>query len=132
MSKGRQRAGGLACAFEALLAAIYEDQGYQEARQFALGFLEPELAAVLDGRLHRNAKSVLQELVQARMQQTPIYHLIEESGPDHAKSFTVEVRVGQRVLGRGHDRSKRGAEQAAAEAALHHLEAGHGDRVASG
>jgi ribonuclease-3 len=118
MSRGRQRSGGLACAFEALLAAIYEDQGYEVARTFALGFLEPELETVLEGRLHKNAKSSLQELVQARMQQTPTYHLIEESGPDHAKSFSVEVRVGPRILGRGHDRSKRGAEQAAAEAAL--------------
>lgn len=118
MSRGRQRSGGLACAFEALLAAIYEDQGYDSAQGFAMRFLEPELSSVLEGRLHKNAKSSLQELVQARMQQTPTYHLIDESGPDHAKSFTVEVRVGSRVLGRGHDRSKRGAEQAAAEAAL--------------
>lgn len=118
MSRGRQRAGGLACAFEALLAAIYRDQGYEVAQEFALRFIEPELRTVLEGRLHKNAKSVLQETVQARMQQTPTYHLLEESGPDHAKTFTVEVRVGTRILGRGHDRSKRGAEQAAAEAAL--------------
>jgi ribonuclease-3 len=59
--------------------------------------------------------------VQAQMQQTPSYHLIEESGPDHAKAFTIEVRIGDEVLGRGHDRSKRGAEQSAAEIALRHL-----------
>jgi ribonuclease-3 len=118
ISQGRQRPAGLACAFEALLGAIYIDQGYVAAREFALRFLEPELKSVLEGRLHKNAKSVLQELVQARMQQTPTYHLIQETGPDHAKAFTVEVRVGNRVLGRGHDRSKRGAEQAAAETAL--------------
>jgi ribonuclease-3 len=129
MSHGRKRPGGLACAFEALLGAMYCDQGYESARSFALGFLEPELDSVLEGRLHRNAKSVLQELVQARMQQTPTYHLIEESGPDHAKAFTVEVRVGKRVLGRGHDRSKRGAEQAAAELALEHLNAPMSARV---
>src|SRR5947209_15330313 len=118
MSRGRQRSGGLACAFEALLAAIYEDQGYEAAQALAMRFLEPELTSVLEGRLHENAKSSLQELVQARMQQTPTYHLLEEAGPDHAKSFSVEVRVGNRLLGRGNDRSKRGAEQAAAEAAL--------------
>jgi ribonuclease-3 len=123
MSKGRQRAGGLACAFEALLAAIYIDQGYAVARDFAMRFLEPELAVVLEGRLHKNSKSLLQEFVQARMQQTPTYHLVDESGPDHAKSFTVEVRVGSKVLGTGHDRSKRGAEQVAAGAALRHLQA---------
>lgn len=121
MSAGRNRPGGLACAFEALLGALYVDQGYESARTFALGFLETELTSVLEGRLHKNAKSVLQELVQARMQQTPSYHLVEETGPDHAKAFTVEVRVGSRVLGQGHDRSKRGAEQAAAEIALEYL-----------
>jgi ribonuclease-3 len=131
MSAGRKRPGGLACAFEALLGAMYLDQGYDRVRSFALGFLEPELAAVLEGRLHKNAKSVLQELVQARMQQTPTYHLIAESGPDHAKAFTVEVRVGARVLGRGHDRSKRGAEQAAAEIALEQLKAGSTPESAS-
>jgi ribonuclease-3 len=121
MSAGRRRPGGLACAFEALLGALYLDQGYEAVSAFALGFLEPELTSVVEGRLHKNAKSVLQEVVQARMQQTPTYHLVEESGPDHAKMFTVEVRVGARVLGRGHDRSKRGAEQVAAEAALERL-----------
>jgi ribonuclease III len=121
MSQGRRRPAGLACAFEALLGAIYLDRGTEVAREFALRFIEPELEAVLRGRLHKNPKSVLQELVQARMQQTPSYHLLEESGPDHAKSFTVEVRVGSRVLGHGHDRSKRNAEQAAAEAALAQL-----------
>lgn len=121
ISHGRQRPAGLACAFEALLGSIYLDQGYEFAREFAMRFVEPELATVIEGRTHRNAKSMLQEFVQARMQQTPTYHLIQESGPDHAKAFTVEVRVGQRILGRGRDRSKRGAEQAAAETALAQL-----------
>jgi ribonuclease III len=118
MSAGRKRPGGLACAFEAFLGALYVDQGYGAVSDFLLAFLEPELTSVVEGRLHKNAKSVLQELVQARMQQTPTYHLLEEVGPDHAKAFTVEVRVGGRILGQGRDRSKRGAEQAAAEAAL--------------
>ncbi len=121
MSQGRRRPAGLACAFEALLGSIYIDAGYETVRQFAMRFVEPELATVVEGRLHRNAKSVLQELVQAQMQQTPSYHLVEESGPDHAKAFTIEVRIGDEVLGRGHDRSKRGAEQSAAEIALRHL-----------
>jgi len=123
LSAGRKRPGGLACAFEALLGAIYQDQGYDAARVFAMNFIDRELTAVLEGRLHKNAKSVLQELVQARMQQTPTYHLVDESGPDHNKSFTIEVRVGDRVLGRGHERSKRGAEQLAAESALEHFNA---------
>jgi ribonuclease III len=121
MSQGRRRPAGLACAFEALLGSIYMDAGYQAARDFAMRFVEPELTTVVEGRLHRNAKSVLQELVQAQMQQTPSYHLVEETGPDHAKAFTIEVRIGDEVLGRGHDRSKRGAEQSAAEIALRRL-----------
>lgn len=123
MSSGRRRPAGLACAFEALLAAIYLDAGYEAARAFAMRFIEPELETVLKGRLHKNAKSALQELSQSRMQVTPTYHLLEESGPDHAKSFTVEVKLGGQVMGRGHDRSKRGAEQAAAEQALDALSA---------
>ena len=123
MSQGRRRPAGLACAFEALLGAIYLDAGYERAQRFAMGYIGRELESVLAGRTHQNAKSVLQELVQAQMQQTPSYHLVEESGPDHAKSFTVEVRVGSRVLGQGHDRSKRGAEQLAAESALAQLTA---------
>ncbi|MGI8824125.1 MAG: ribonuclease III [Chloroflexota bacterium] len=118
LSAGRKRPGGLACAFEAVLGAIYLDRGYDASRQFALKFVSRELDAVVEGRLHKNAKSVLQELVQADMQQTPTYHLVDESGPDHAKSFAVEVRVGVRVLGRGRDTSKRAAEQIAAESAI--------------
>jgi ribonuclease-3 len=118
MSQGRRRPAGLACAFEALLGAMYMDQGYEATHQFSMRFIVRELESVLEGRLHRNAKSMLQEIVQARMQQTPSYYLVEETGPDHAKSFRVEVRVAQKVLGSGHDRSKRGAEQAAAEDAL--------------
>jgi ribonuclease-3 len=132
MSQGRTRPSGLACAFEAFLGALYIDQSYDTTREFAMKFLEPELGTVLAGRLHKNAKSVLQEIVQARMQQTPTYHLIQETGPDHAKVFTVEARVGTRVLGRGNDRSKRGAEQAAAEAALERLDIPAPPREASG
>jgi len=121
MSQGRHRPAGMACAFEALLGAIYLDQGYPAVQDFAMRFIDPELTQVIEGRLHKNAKSTLQEFAQARMQQTPTYHLIDETGPDHAKSFTVEVRVGTQVLGHGNDRSKRGAEQSAAEAALEQL-----------
>lgn len=121
MSSGRRRPAGVGSAFEALLAAIYLDAGYQAARVFAMRFIEPELEAVITGRRHKNAKSALQELSQSSMQLTPTYHLLEESGPDHAKSFTVEVRIGNQVMGQGHDRNKRGAEQAAAEQALNAL-----------
>ncbi|MGH2443567.1 MAG: ribonuclease III [Chloroflexota bacterium] len=118
ISQGRTRPSGLACAFEALLGGIYVDREYNDARDFALRFVEPELGRVLERRLHKNAKSVLQEVLQGRMQMTPSYHLLEESGPSHEKDFTVEVRIGDQVLGAGRARSKRSAEQAAAEVAL--------------
>lgn len=126
LAAGRQRPSGLACAFEALLAAIYLDQGYDAARDFALGFLRPEAQAVLAAERHKNAKSSLQELLQARHQVTPTYHVVSASGPDHAKQFTVEVRRNGKVLGRGEARSKRAAEQEAAERALDVLEADGG------
>ena len=123
LNSGRKRPGGLACAFEALVGGIYIDQGYDAARAFAMRFIEPEITAVVDGHLHQNPKSMLQEIVQARMQQTPTYHVIEVDGPDHAKAFTVEVRAGADVLGRAQDRSKRSAEQLAAERGLAHVQA---------
>jgi len=121
LSEGRNRPTGLAGAFEALIGAIYLDRGYAAARDFALGFIEPQLEAVLAGQTQRNAKSILQELVQAQRHLAPTYHVIEETGPDHAKAFTVEVRVGDEVLGRGHERSKRAAEQAAAAEGIERL-----------
>ena len=121
-SRGRQRPAGLACAFEALLGAIYLDQGYETAARFALSFAVPALDDVLQLQLHRNGKSMLQELVQAQRQKTPSYHVVREVGPDHDKSFTVEVRVGEEVLGRGVASNKRAAEQLAAQDALELLE----------
>lgn len=77
---------------------------------------------VFELKLHKNGKSTLQEVMQARSQQTPSYHVIQEVGPDHEKSFTVEVRVGEGVLGRGIASSKRAAEQLAAQDALEALD----------
>lgn len=118
LTRGRQRPSGLACAFEALLGAVYLDRGYTAAREFALRFVVPTLEDVLELRLHKNGKSTLQEVMQARAQRTPSYHVIDETGPDHNKSFTVEVRVGEDVLGRGIASNKRAAEQLAAQDAL--------------
>ncbi|HEV3310992.1 MAG TPA: ribonuclease III [Chloroflexota bacterium] len=121
LSRGRFRPAGLACAFEALLGAVYLDRGYLGAREFALRFAVPALDDVFQLRLHKNGKSTLQEIIQARSQQTPSYHVVSQIGPDHEKSFTVEVRVGPDVLGRGIASSKRAAEQLAAQDALEAL-----------
>jgi ribonuclease III len=121
LNRGRFRPSGLACAYEALLGAVYLDHGYDAAREFALRFVEPALDDVFHLRLHKNGKSTLQEVVQSRQQVTPSYHVVQEAGPDHDKSFTVEVRVAGDILGRGIASSKRAAEQLAAQDALEAL-----------
>lgn len=129
IGKGERAAGGhrrvplLAGAFEALIGALYLDQGLEAVKTFWLRFADPYLERIVRGRLAKDAKSLLQELSQAAFQLKPMYHLISESGPDHAKEFVVEVRVGERVLGIGHGHTKQGAEQEAASAALAALEA---------
>lgn len=131
LSRGRQRPSGLACAFEALLAAVYLDRGYETARNLALRFIEPALSEVVEQRSHRNAKSVLQELVQSRGQPAPSYHVIQTTGPEHSKRFTVEVRLGEEVLGAGSAMNKRAAEQVAAEDALVRLGIGYPSSTSS-
>jgi len=121
-SGGRERSPILCAAFEALAGAIFLDQGLEAARKFLLGFIEPAVARILQERLDRDPKSLLQELSQGRWQLTPVYRTVAERGPDHAKEFTVEVLIGEEVYGRGVGRSKKAAEEEAARAALEALE----------
>ncbi len=116
-SGGRDREASLACAFEALVGAIYLDQGLPAARRFLQRFIEPEGGRAVPS-LDKDPKSHLQEIVQGKYQRTPRYRTVAEEGPDHAKIFTVEVLMGDQVLGRGTGRSKQAAERAAAQAAL--------------
>ncbi len=121
-SGGQLRAALLATTFEALLGAVYLDQGAEVARHFLLRVISPEVERILGERLGRDAKSLLQELSQGRFQKTPHYLTVEATGPDHAKEFTVEARIAERVIGRGTGRSKQAAEQAAASDGLARLE----------
>jgi ribonuclease-3 len=114
---GRSRAGLLADAFEALVAAIYLDRGMEDVKEFVLRFAEPETTSILEGGLERDHKSRLQEWAQGELQMTPVYRTVGERGPDHAKEFTVEVLIGDEVYGRGEGRSKQAAEQRAAQQA---------------
>jgi len=116
---GRSRAAMLSDAFEALVGAIYLDQGLEAARQFVLPLLEARMKAVASAP--RDAKSRLQESAQSAQHAMPAYVTVEESGPDHARQFTVEVLIQGQVRGRGMGRSKQAAEQAAARAALESL-----------
>lgn len=117
-SGGRHKLANLAGALEALIAAISLDQGLDSARDFVLRLLNEELQKVVSRDTGEDYKSQLQELIQAKEQRTPAYHIIETIGPDHDRRFTVEVRVGDTVLGRGSGRSKKMAETEAARAAL--------------
>jgi ribonuclease-3 len=127
MSRGEDAAGGrtraslLAGAFEALVGALYLDQGLDAARTLVLRFAAPAAERVHNDRLDRDAKSLLQELSQGRLQVTPQYRLVETRGPDHAKEFTIEVILKDKVYGRGAGRNKQTAEQEAARVALETL-----------
>jgi ribonuclease III len=129
MSRGEDAAGGrtraplLAGAFEALIGALYLDQGFDAARELVLRFVAPAAEQVHRERLDRDAKSMLQELSQGHLQVTPQYRLVETRGPDHAKEFTIEVVLKDKVYGSGVGRNKQTAEQEAARVALEVLRA---------
>ncbi len=120
-SGGRHKPTNLAAALEAVIAAIYLDQGLATTRDFILRLFHPELERVASQGTKADYKSQLQEFAQARWQLTPVYHVIEALGPDHHKRFTVEVKVGDTVLGRGSGKSKRMAEAEAAQEALRQI-----------
>ncbi len=120
-NNGRNKTVNLAGAFEALIAAIFFDKGLSAARNFILKLLDTELHKVVSKNVVVDYKSELQELMQARKQQTPTYHVIETTGPNHNRSFTVEVRLDKAVLGRGSGKSKKAAETDAARLALEGL-----------
>jgi ribonuclease-3 len=114
---GRERPSILADAFEAVIAAIYLDAGLEIARAHILRFIPkniPENRSMLFG----DYKTALQEVVQKNPEEKVEYLLIDESGPDHSKTFAVEVCLNSNVIGRGKGRSKKEAEQMAAKEAL--------------
>ncbi|MBR2912567.1 MAG: ribonuclease III [Oscillospiraceae bacterium] len=114
---GRQRPSILADAFEAVIAAIYLDAGLEAARTHILRFIPknlPENRSVLFG----DYKTALQEVIQRNPEEKVEYILINESGPDHSKTFAVEVCLNSNVIGRGTGKSKKEAEQMAAKEAL--------------
>jgi len=121
VSGGRHKPANLVGALEAVIAAIFLDQGSTTTRDFVLRSLDKELDRVLSQGVEADYKSQLQELIQSRQQQTPTYNVIEAGGPDHDRTFTVEVRLGDTVLGRGAGKSKKVAEAEAARSALDQL-----------
>lgn len=129
-SGGRQRLSVLADAYEALLGAVYLDGGIRAARALVNRQFREEFKHLRQATPQTNPKGQLQELLQAQSPASPVYRVVDESGPDHNKHFGVVVEWEGREIGRGEGSSKKIAEAAAAEAALaKHLD--HGSRTAN-
>ena len=124
MGKGEEATGGrnrvsiLANTFEAVIGALYLDGGIEIARKFVLNMLEDSIKLASTGNLFKDYKTDLQELLQSKFDDKISYRVIGETGPDHNKTFEVEVVLGKKVLGRGQGKSKKEAEQKAAKNAL--------------
>ena len=115
---GRARQYILANTLEAIIGAIYIDQGYDVAKKFIITHIASLTEEILKGGTWIDAKSLFQENAQERIGLTPIYKTVRESGPDHDKHFVVSVSVGDKLYGEGKGKSKQDAEQEAARAAL--------------
>lgn len=120
-SGGRVRRSILANAYEALLGAIYLDGGIEDVKRIISTHLLGDVETLIDSKYHHNYKSWLLEHIQAVHKCAPKYHILNETGPDHRKEFSVEVMLNGDSLGTGHGKSKKKAEQAAARDALQHM-----------
>lgn len=116
---GRLRASITSDAFEAVIGAIYLDSGYEKAKEFVLKYVLYDTDSFVN---MADSKSVLQEKIQSSKKNCQIvYTVVEESGPEHNKSFTVSVSIDGKEFGRGSGRSKKAAEKEAARVALSNL-----------
>lgn len=124
LSRGEEDGGGrdnpsiLADTFEALLGSIYLDQGISSAKKILESFLFPLLPKILRDKTYKDAKSEFQEMVQEKTKESPIYKVLTQKGPDHAKEFMVGVYVDNVLYGTGTGKSKQIAEMKAAKSAL--------------
>ena len=124
MSKGEKNGSErahlqiLANAFEAVIGAIYLERGFEDARDFIHKHIIIKLDGILESGSWRDPKSYLQEISQRVDNQTPVYKVLGEEGPDHDKVFTLGVFVGEKMMGRGVGPSKQMAQQQAARAAI--------------
>ena len=121
LGKGEEATGGrlrdsvTSDAMEALIGAIYLDGGFTNAKEFIHRFILTDLE---NKKLFFDSKTILQEIVQAKMKGTITYKLVKEEGPDHNKSFYIEAEIGDKVYGTGKGRTKKAAEQEAAYKAI--------------
>lgn len=106
-------------ALEAVIAALYIDQGFDSAKRFVLSFIPEQVEKVLANRIsYKDYKTMLQEYYQKRRGKVPVYSLIGQTGPDHEQVFTMTVTLGTKVFGPAEGKSKKNAEQAVAKMAL--------------
>ncbi|MGP1486765.1 ribonuclease III [Peptostreptococcus stomatis] len=123
LGKGEKASGGsdrdsiLADATEAVIAAIYLDGGFDQAKDFILSNLRDTIAKNIDGNIFRDYKTILQEIIQGNNGKIS-YKLVGESGPDHDKEFEMQVKCGQDTIGIGKGKNKKEAEKEAARDAL--------------
>jgi ribonuclease-3 len=117
--KGRENKNLLADSFEALIAAIFIDQGFDRAYSFVLDHLFKDvLDAIVSSNSYSSSKSRLQELIQSKYKVTPTYTVIDQQGPEHDRIFSVSVGVNEDVLAQGTGKTKKEAEEHAALNAL--------------
>jgi ribonuclease-3 len=115
---GKARQYILANTYEALVGAIYLDQGYDVVEKFIAKNLLPKTEEIVNKKLWRDAKSLVQEKAQEYVSVTPAYKVLSQSGPDHDKHFTVGIYFGSELIAEGKGKSKQEAEQSAALTAL--------------
>ena len=115
LTGGRKRKSILSDALEAVIGAIYLDGGFESAKTFVHRFI---LVDIEHKKLFHDSKTILQELAQGTYKEELKYVLLAEEGPDHDKQFSVEARMGSRVVGHGIGHTKKAAEQQAAYEAL--------------
>lgn len=121
-SGGRARATILANAFEAVVGAVYLDQGYDAAEKLIKEHILSQAEEVVESGAWKDPKSAFQEVAQAEFGTTPRYDVVSSTGPDHDKHFIVALMIGDKEVSRGEGKSKQEAEQAAAESALNNAQ----------
>lgn len=127
IGKGEEYSGGrgkkaiLADALEAVIGAYFLDSGFAKSRKFILRYLVPEIDKVVANRHRKDYKTLLQELVQKRFKSYPKYSLVKRTGPDHDKTFWIQVAVDSETFGPGKGKNKKEAEQSAARIAYDKL-----------
>ena len=123
---GRAKPSNLANVMEALIAALYLDQGLARTRKFILEQLKSEFERTKSGGMPVNYKALVQEFIQGQKRPTPVYRLVQASGAGHRKQFTAEILVEGKALARGTGNTKKGAESQAARSAWEKLRCSHG------